>query len=341
MSTTDELQEHFDRALASFPPAEIAAPRNLHDRLRNRRRKIRLGAVGSLAILVVVVGLAARPFGNNGSAAAVTLYAKSGPAVAHGQLNADVAIVRDRLSALGNSDAHVSVSGSKILVTGISLSSLSSASSLTASPVLLIRPVLCASGPFDTSSTVDTSLPVGCSEPQYSPQQTTLNLSTDGKNGYTTTNLETDPELAKFPSTSPSDDRANAHQVALLPSVDGSPSRYLVGPTQLALSARVASAHVLHDHSIWSVKIRLDGKEAALWDASAHQYFHLPVAVDLDGRIVETVLIEPTQQAFTSLNGLLQIELPSKSSAQAIAAAFRSGPLPVALVASANSDERK
>jgi preprotein translocase subunit SecD len=56
------------------------------------------------------------------------------------------------------------------------------------------------------------------------------------------------------------------------------------------------------------------------------------ITADLNGAVVWAPVIEPTQQSFTSLHGVLAIsDGLSKSEAQAVAAALRSGPLAIPL----------
>jgi hypothetical protein len=269
---------------------------------------------------------------NERSAAAVTLYPQGGSAPTASELSVDRSILVNRLRSLGYGQAGVTIAHGTIVVTNGPAGLSDPRSEMAASPALLVRPVLCLSGPYSGSpSQPAQALPTGCSEQQYGVQPATPDGSS-GENGYSTPTLAPDPALALYPTTSPATDGADPGATALLPVLDGHGARMLVGSTQLTLSSRVASADIGQDqYGNWIVYVHLSAAEAPLWDNVAEQYFHLQLAVDLDGVIVQAQVIEPTQDTFTTLGGQLQLFAQSKSDADAIAVALRTGPLPIPL----------
>jgi hypothetical protein len=326
MSKTDELQGQFERALSSLPTSLLPPVSNLHARLRRRRVTSRIVGLAALALVAGIglgVGLTG---GSTVPAGAVVLHV--GPGVSERELRADATIMRNRLAILGDRRAHVSISGNSLVVSGGPAQLSDPTSALIASPSLLVRPVLCLSGPYRAvSPSSAVNLPSTCAGTPYAIAPTIPNST-----GYSENSPVHDPALAGYPSTAPALDAQNPDGVALLPVAGTTELRYLVGPTALTLSSKVASAQVVQEHGNWIVRIQLDPQAAAQWDQIARTYFHLQIAVDLNGSVVTAPLIEPDQTSYSSFNS--QIELSgsqSKVSAEVMAAALESGPLPIPL----------
>jgi hypothetical protein len=282
-----------------------------------------------LAVLALVAGVGLGVGLTGGStvpAGAVVLHV--GPGVSERELRADATIMRNRLAILGDRGAHVSISGDSLVVSGGPAQLSDPTSALIASPSLLVRPVLCLSDPYQAvSPSPAVSLPSTCAGTPYAIAPAIPNSI-----GYSENSPVHDPVLAGYPSTTPAQDAQNPGGVALLPVAGTTELRYLVGPTALTLSSKVASARVVQEHGTWIVRIQLDPQAAALWDQVADTYFHLQIAVDLNGSVVTAPLIEPDQTSYSSFNS--QIELSgsqSKVSAEVMAAALQSGPLPIPL----------
>jgi hypothetical protein len=328
MSMTDELQAEFDRALNSLPRSSPPPVSSLHARLRARRVATRAAALAAVAVLVAVglsVGLAEGP---TDPAGAVVLHAA--PGVTRDALRADAVVMRNRLAILGDGRARVSIAGGSLVVTGGPTQLTDPTSVLTASPSLLVRPVLCMSGPYHRASqSSPENLPSNCAGTPYAIAPATP----DSGGGYTGDAPTNDPFLAAYPSTSLAQDAENPADVALLPIAGSTGERDLVGPTELTLSSKVASARVAKDRfGGWVVRVRLDPAAAAQWDRVAYQNFHLQIAVDLDGSVVTAPLIEPTQTAYSSFNSVIEMSgFQSEGAAAAVAAALQSGPLPIPL----------
>jgi hypothetical protein len=327
MSMTDELHARFEGALNSLPSSSPPPVSNLYARLRKRRVATRLTGLAALAVVAVVglsLGLTGGPTDRAG---AVVLHVT--PGVTEKQLRADAVVMRNRLAILGDGRARVSLAGGSLIVTGGPAQLSDPRSALTASPALLVRPVLCLSGPYRPSSQGSPGdLLSNCAGTSYA-----ITPATPDGDGYTTANFSNDPALAGYPSTSPAQDADNPADVALLPTAGSSGERYLVGPTALTLSSKVASAEVAKNRlGGWVVRVQLDAGAAAQWDRVAYEYFHLQIAVDLDGSVVTAPLIEPSQTAYTSFDSRFEMEgFQSDAEATAVAAALQSGPLPIPL----------
>jgi hypothetical protein len=333
MSQTDELQQQFDRALASITVAD-PSPQGLHQRVRRRRMRRRvvggagLAAVASLGLLVGLTGT------NTAPAAAVTLVAQHDSALTRGELRADALIIENRLDAIGDRTAHVTVSGSTIVVTGGTVDLAHHRSALTESPALLARRAICESGPYRPSpASPQPGLPTSCSSSRYVLLPVITSNFPGGAQGYTSASPLPDPALAGYPTTTPTADGADPNSVALLPATYAKGTRYLVGPAQLTLSSAVASASVVQPlRGTWGVDIHLSPSESARLDDVAHQDFHQVLAIDLNGQVVAAPLIQPAQKAFTSFDGKMVLSgFASKAVAEDVAAALKSGPLPIPL----------
>jgi preprotein translocase subunit SecD len=175
------------------------------------------------------------------------------------------------------------------------------------------------------------NLPSTCAGTPYAVQPATL--QTDGGGDFIYAVPPDDPALAAYPSTSPTQDAQNPASAALLAIAGSADGRYLVGPSELALSSKVASAQATQDHlGSWIVEVQLDAGAAAQWDHVAQRYFHLQLAIDLNGSVVSAPLIEPGQASYTSFDRQIVMSgFQSKASAAAVAAALQSGPLPIPL----------
>src|SRR5580658_400414 len=141
MSPSDEMQRLFDRAQAALPASPPRSPRSLHERLRRRRNRTRVGCM-ACGVAFVAAGVTAAISGpTRETPATVTLYPQSTRRLRADQLAADRAIMAYRLRSIGYRDATVSVVNDTIVVTNGPSDLADSASLLTSSPAVLIRPV--------------------------------------------------------------------------------------------------------------------------------------------------------------------------------------------------------
>lgn len=333
MSPNDQIQDLFDRAFSAVPAGATPSPHSLHQRFRRRRLGLSLATMGSaaLAIVVIAVVLVAGPA--TSPAYAVTLYPGSAGSVAAAQLPADQRVMTARLHAIGYPNATVTVTKGALVVTNGPKALADPSSLLTSSPELLIRQVRCSSvvqsGPRSAKEP-----PATCSNPKYDAPTATVD-GTSSASGFTVPPMLPDPALSAYATTTPAQDAASPNAPALLPILNsqGATRRFLVGPTLLTLSSKVASAKVVKSaiSGGWLVEIRLNRGESILWDRVAKTYFHRQLAIDLNGVIVEAPLIQPANTKFSSFDGQMVLLATTKSGAYDLAAALKSGPLAVPL----------
>jgi len=335
MSPIDPIQDLFERALSSVPAGTAPSPLSLHHRFRRRRLGIRLSTMGSAALAIVVIAIVLVSGPATSPAYAVTLYPGSAGSVAAAQLPADQRVMTARLRAIGYPNATVRVAKGALVVTNGPKELADPSSLLTSSPELLIRQVRCSSevesGPPSTKV-----LPATCSNPKYAAPTSTVD-GTSSASGFTLPPMLPDPALSAYATTTPSQDAASPNAPALLPFLNSgkrATQRFLVGPTLLTLSSKVASAKVIRAaiSGGWLIDIRLNRGESILWDRVAKTYFHRQLAIDLNGVIVEAPLIQPANTKFSSFDGQMELLATSKSGAYDLAAALTSGPLAVPLI---------
>ena len=328
MSSTDQIQDLFDSALSALPSGATPSTQSLYRRLRQRHIRTRLSTIGvslvaiAVAATSVFIGVASNP------AYAVTLYPNTFGSASAAQLMADQSVMTARLHAVGFMNADVKVSNGGLVVTNGPKGLASPTSFLTSSPELLIRSVICyagrQSGPVSTSP-----LPTTCSSPRYAAPTVS---------GSAIPITEPDPALAAYATTTPAQDAKLPTATALLPLLNAgnrATRRYLVSPTLVTLSSKVASATVSHVPSSggWIVDVHLNEAESQEWDHVAKRYFHRQLAVDLNGVIVEAPIIQPANSTFSSFDGQMQLLAVTETDAYDLAAALTSGPLAVPLVA--------
>jgi hypothetical protein len=334
MSSTDQIQDLFDSALSALPSGATPSTQSLYRRLHQRSIRTRLSTIG-VSLLAIAVSATALLVGlASNSAYAVTLFPNTHGSASTAQLVADQSVMTARLHAAGFENATVKLSHGALVVTNGPKGLASPTSLLTSSPQLLVRSVTCyagrQSGPVSTSP-----LPTTCSSPRYDAPTVS---------GFAIPTTEPDPALAAYATTTPAQDAKSRNTWALLPLLNsgtGAAQRYLVGPTLITLSSKVASATVTHVPSSggWIVNVHLNAAESQQWNHVAKQYFHRQLAVDLNGVIVEAPLIQPANSTFVSFDGQMQLFAVSKTDAYDLAAALTSGPLAVPLVAHSSSSK--
>ncbi len=328
MSPTDQIHDLFESALSTLPSGEAPSTQTLYRRLRRRDIRARISTIGgSLVAVAVVVATALFGVASN-PANAVTLYPNGLGLTSAAQLVSDQSVMSARLHALGYKDASVKIVNGALVVTNGPKGLASPTSLLTSSPELLIRSVLCYAGSQD--GPVSTSpLPTTCSSPRFDAPTVS---------GPAIPMIIQDPALAAYPTTIRAQDVKSPSAIALLPvlnSGDSAAQRYLVSPTLVTLSSKVASATVTHVPSSggWIVDVLLNAAESQEWDHVAKEYFHHQLAVDLNGVIVAAPFIQPANSTFSSFDGHMQLLAVTQTDAYDLAAALTSGPLAVPLIA--------
>ena len=118
----------------------------------------------------------------------------------------------------------------------------------------------------------------------------------------------------------------------LLPgtAADGS-GRYVLGPASMTGTA-VKSASAQLNNGQWAVNLVLTSAGSTAWDTLAKEQFHAIIGIDLDGQVISAPITQPTQPAFTSFNGQVQISGSfTEDQAKTLATEFTYGALPVKL----------
>lgn len=328
MSPTDQIQDLFDSALSALPSGAAPSPQSLYRRLRQRNIRTRLSTIGVSLVAVAVVATSTFISAASSPANAVTLYPISHRSASAAQLAVDRSVMVTRLHAVGFLNADVKVWNGVLVVTNGPKRLANPTSLLTSSPELLVRSVICYAG-SQSGPVLTSPLPTTCSSPRYAAPTVS---------GPATPLTEPDPALAAYATTTPAQDAKSPSATSLLPLLNGGNSaiqRYLVSPTLITLSSKVASATVTHLPSAggWIVDVHLNAAESEEWDHVAQQYFHRQLAVDLNGVIVEAPIIQPVNPTFRSFDGHMQLLAVTETDAYDLAAALTSGPLAVPLVA--------
>jgi hypothetical protein len=167
------------------------------------------------------------------------------------------------------------------------------------------RSVLCVVPPYDpsirpTSGRLSTS---SCAPDSLLSANLGVTPSSNDV-GYTVNTVPLDSKLVGTPSTKSSADLASA--TILLPGLRdaGSENRYLLGPVQLS-GAAIAKAVVQYQEfdKEWVVNLTMTGRGKPLWDKVACTNFHRELAIVVNGIVVSSPLIQPSQSACTSFGG--------------------------------------
>jgi preprotein translocase subunit SecD len=159
-----------------------------------------------------------------------------------------------------------------------------------------------------------------------SPANLNVNTSTGNFN-----QLQPDPQFTNISSTLPALDLPA--RFVLLPVLGQTGYRLVLGPAELTGTA-VASATAQQDQvGAWVVNYTLTSAGAPAWDAMAKKYFHALIAIDLDGVVQSSPIIQPNNTTFQSFGGSGQISGSfTEQSAKNLALAMQYGSLPVRLV---------
>jgi preprotein translocase subunit SecD len=80
----------------------------------------------------------------------------------------------------------------------------------------------------------------------------------------------------------------------------------VLGPAALTQNG-VKSASATVNNGQWAVNLVLTAQGSTEWDALTQQQFHQIIGVVLNGKVISAPITQPTQDAWTSFNGQLQI----------------------------------
>jgi preprotein translocase subunit SecD len=257
-------------------------------------------------------------------------------------LNEAVSILDNRVNGIGVSGATVATQGDQIVVQVPGVKDPNEIlKTIGQTAQLLFRPTLCYAGPYAQATEQKKGqkakkiispgpLPAGCTS-QY--QLVTANQvgSATSTNGVSY-NVQPDPVLSAYPSTTPAKDAAN--KVVLLPGTAASGGlRYLAGPAQLTGHIVKSATATLSTTQGWVVDVALTSSGGKAWDTMASKYFHEIITIELDGVVQSAPLTLPNQSTFTGFNN--NVEISGKftdQSAHNLAIALNYGTLPIRLV---------
>ncbi len=268
--------------------------------------------------------------------------------VSTSQLDEAVTILNNRVNGLGVSGAEVASSGTNqisVSIPGVK-NSAQVLSEIGQTAQLYFRPVLCYA-PGYVSTTVNAKTAKGKKAPvSVSPgplptscpsadQLVTSNLtgSVNSTNGVQYPGAE-DAALEAYPSTVKDDPKAYVLQPGLpVPGQTGvNQIRYLEGPAAMSGSEVKTAQASLSQTGEWVVNMTLTGTGSAQWDALTKQYFHEVIGIELDGTVQSAPINQPSQSAWSSFDGQVQISGNfTQDSANALALALQYGSLPVGL----------
>ena len=195
---------------------------------------------------------------------------------------------------------------------------------------LFFRPASCYAPPHTVSKTQPSNtgpLPT-CSA---TSQLTATNLNINTSTGQAQANPPADQQFGPYPSTTAANDTKSA--TVLLPGLSGQGSqRYVLGPAQVTGSQIKSANASLSQSGQWTVNINFNAAGATAWDALAQQQFHAIIGIDLDAQVISAPLTQPTQAAFTSFAGQVQISGSfTEDQAKTLATELNFGALPVKL----------
>lgn len=255
-----------------------------------------------LVVAVVVASVVLYFISTSGRGPAHTFtVVPTGAAATRSQLRDDSAALLRRLQSLGYADAETSLVDRSIVVTMYGSAATLESALTRALPAakLWVRPLEClaAASPDGSRHTAPALSSVQCGAPY---RLTAANLAVDTKTGTPTRHMGPDPAFAGVPLTAASAD-TGADRVLL----EGGPhsgftsQRLVLGRAAVGNSG-IVSAQAARQAKRWVVDVTLTAAAQKSLDTATVAQFHAYVAVDLDGTVISTRLVEPTEPAYTT-----------------------------------------
>jgi preprotein translocase subunit SecD len=277
------------------------------------RRPLLAWIIGTVAVCLGALGAViaagyAPSLGLDLQGGASVVYQPAHP-VPEDQLNQAIAIIRNRVDALGVAEPNIARQGNNIIIQLPGVKDQQRALQIVGQTAqLFFRPVLCTAPPY-------TAPPPGTPPPPAGPPNCSPGVSAG----------QPDTSLASVPSTPKGSDTSQAN--VLLPEKDTT-TRYVLGPAILNGSIiKNATAAVPQNGGAWQVNFTLTSSGSPKFDQLAQQYYQKQVAIELDG-VVQSA---PTINA-QSFGGQGQITGNfTQGSANNLALVLRYGALPVQL----------
>jgi preprotein translocase subunit SecD len=256
--------------------------------------------------------------------------------VPSGELSTVVSIIQNRIDGLGVSGASTNTQGNTVVVEVPGLSDRQQLlTTLSQTAEMYFRPVECA-GPGYTATKVKGVVVAPPSNATATcptaNQLTATALDVDTSTGDVQGTVQPWTGMSAYQTTSAADD--DPSQTVILPTTASSGwngERLLLGPAQV-VGKDISSASAVFQSPDWDVDLNLNGTGSTAWDKLAQQQFHAYVAIDLDGSVISAPITQPTQAAFSSFAGKVQISGNfTESNAKQLALDLQYGALPVTL----------
>jgi hypothetical protein len=190
--------------------------------------------------------------------------------------------------------------------------------------VFQMRPVLCGAPPYSrgpAASRVPAAGQLRCDTgSQLTAAHNQIVPEPSSPDGYTSAVIPPDPRFSHDRSTPGDLDLSNRSVLLPGPSV-GLYSRYVLGPAELTASSIAAASATQDQLGQWVVDLVLTSSGSRLWDRLSKQAFHEYVAIVVNGEVITAPLIQPTQAAWTSFSGMVEVSGSfGKATAQRLAA---------------------
>jgi preprotein translocase subunit SecD len=260
-----------------------------------------------------------------------------------GALNTTIDVIRNRLGGAGAFGATVNSQGGNVVVELPGIKNPQTVINLIGQTAQLqFRPVLCLAAPYSApktpSATTGQGVPSTCSSSQYSLLAPNLTVTPNSSSaaGYDTnlSQIPPDPALSAVPTSTADYNDTHPNSPVLVSISGGGGERYLLGPTELGGTAIAAgSGQAVFQAPSWVVDLNLTSAGSPKWDQIAQKYFHQLIGIDLDGVVESAPLTQPTNAAFQSFGGKVQISGSfTQTSAKNLALVLNYGALPVRLV---------
>jgi len=250
-----------------------------------------------------------------------------------GELNTVVQIIQNRIDGIGVSGATTNSQSGDVVVQVPGLSNRNQLLSVIESTgEMLFRPVLCLAPAASTDAkTISAKNPLPTTCPAVN-QQTAANLDVNTSTGNPANSPAAWSELANYQTTpTPEDDATQTVLLNTASTAGFGSDRMLLGPAQV-VGKQIASSSAVFDSPDWVVDLNLNGTGSTAWDKLAQQQFHTYIAIDLDAQVISSPLTQPTQAAFTSFGGKIQISGNfTETTAKNLTLQLQYGALPVGL----------
>jgi preprotein translocase subunit SecD len=336
---------------------------------RAQRRQRRNLWISVIIVVVIALGSFAAVFaakwsprlGLDLAGGVSVVYTAEGKNVSQSDLNETVNILNLRVNGLGVSGAQVETTGKNQI--SVSIPGVTDAQQVLQqigqTARLYFRPVQCYAYPEqapkgDKSKVLlpgTETIPACSSGSAITTSSLDVTPDSSSAQGFTSNNVPPDTQYATYPSTSV-DKPDYANSTVLLPGIGNAclatGYRCVLGPSELPGSAVGSATATQNQTGDWVVDYTLSGSAAsdhlpasckgqsasACWDQVASENFHLPVAIELDGKVYSAPIIQPTQSTFTSFDGQGEISGSlTQQDADNLAQAMNFGALPITLKA--------